>query len=417
MSYSIKTWLHFIKTLIQRFNEAGCNYRAAALTFTGLLSIVPLMTVSFGILAAFPEFRRFGQSIQDFVFSNFVAASGEVIQNYLQTFVEHAAQLSAIGLFFLLITSISMMFTLEQTLNVIWRVRSSRPWVSALLLYWTMLTLSPILIGVGFAVSSYLASLTFVTTAAKTLGLTKPLLALMPFLLSVIAFALLYIAVPNCKVPFRYGFIGAITAGVLFEIAKYLFAFYVTHFPTYEFLYGALAAIPIFLMWVYVCWLITLVGAVVSNTLFTYHSNQGKQLDAFTQAVRWLGYFWRAQQAGNALTLEDILRRERDIQYSLPPEEQLHTLIKAKLVHPTHTGSYVLCRDFATFTLADLQQILPWPLPKIDQVKRLESTDLAIFSHIVYSCEQELLARLNIPLMKLYSIDTENLLKPLPNSG
>ncbi len=267
---SIKKGFHFIKALIQHFNEVGCNYRAAALTFTSLLSLVPLMTVSFGILAAFPEFRRFGQAIQDFIFANFVATSGQVIQNYLQTFVAHAAQLSAISLFFLLITAVSMMFTLEQTLNAIWQVRTARPWISALMLYWTILTLSPILIGVGFAVSSYLASFSFVTTAAHTLGLAKPLLAITPFLLSVTAFTLLYIAVPHCKVPFRYGLQGGITAGLAFELAKYCFAFYVTHFPTYEFLYGALAAIPVFLLWVYVCWFITLAGAAVSYTLFSY---------------------------------------------------------------------------------------------------------------------------------------------------
>lgn len=403
MSYSINNWLHFTKTLIRRFNEAGCNYRAAALTFTSLLSLVPLMTVSFGILAAFPEFRRFGQAIQDFIFSNFVATSGQVIQDYLATFVEHAAQLSAIGLFFLLLTSISMMFTLEQTLNVIWRVRQSRPWISALLLYWTMLTLSPILIGVGFAVSSYVASLSFVTTAAKTLGLSKPLLAIAPFFLSVIAFTLLYIAVPNCKVPFRYGLIGALTAGVVFEIAKYLFTFYVTRFPTYEFLYGALAAIPIFLLWVYVCWLITLAGAVVSNTLFSYYDNQGKQLDAFSQAVRWLGYFWQAQQAGSTLSLTDILARERGMQYSLPPEEQLHALIDAKLIQPTHAGNYVLNRDFSNFTLADLQQVLPWPLPKSYHLANLEETSLAVFSILLQRIEQDLLQALQVPMAKLYS--------------
>lgn len=403
VSYPIKNWPHFINILIKRFQEAGCNYRAAALTFTSLLSLVPLMTVSFGILAAFPEFRRFGQSIQDFVFSNFVATSGQVIQSYLQTFVQHAAQLSAIGLFFLLITSISMMFTLEQTLNVIWRVRAQRPWISALLLYWTMLTLSPILIGVGFAVSSYLATLSILTTAAKTLGLTKPLLAVAPFLLSVSAFTLLYIAVPNCKVQFRYGFIGALTAGVLFEIAKYLFTFYVTHFPTYEFLYGALAAIPIFLLWVYVCWLITLIGAVVSNTLFTNYDNRGKPNDAFTQAVRWLGHFWRAQQLGNALSLKDILALERGWLHPVAPEEQLHVLVHAKLIQPTQGGNYILSRDFTHFTLADLQQTLPWPLPKQHILKLMEDSNLAPFCQILSECEQHLLGCLQIPLIKLYA--------------
>lgn len=262
MLISLKTVKKFFRIFLQRFNETNCTDRAAALTFTSLLSLVPLMTVSFAIMTAFPEFQTLGNHLQNFIFNNFVATSGDVIQNYLQNFVAHATKLSEVGLLFLMVTAIMMMYTLEKSLNAIWNVNKARNWISALILYWTILTLSPVLIGAGFAISTHLASFSETIT-----DISKPFLSCAPFVLSAIAFNLLYVSVPNCHVPVHYGFFGAIVAAILFELAKYGFAFYVTHFPTYQLLYGALAAIPIFLIWVYLCWLITLVGGLVSNVL------------------------------------------------------------------------------------------------------------------------------------------------------
>jgi len=265
---SLKKHIDFIGDIILRFNAVGCSYRAAALSFTSLLSLVPLLTVSFVMLAAFPEFKAVAQTIQNFIFNNFVATAGQTIQHYLASFVENAAQLSAISLCFLFVTAVSLLFLLEQTLNAIWQVRTPRRWLSAFFLYWTILTLSPILIGVSFVATSHLIS-TFplMTKLADNIGLTKPIIAFLPFSLSIIAFSLLYIAVPNRKVPLKAGLLGALVASILFEIAKFGFAVYLLYFPTYKFLYGAFAAIPIFLLWVYICWYITLIGAVVSFVL------------------------------------------------------------------------------------------------------------------------------------------------------
>jgi membrane protein len=264
--------LTFCKAVFQHFNKVGCNQRAAALAYTSLLSLVPLMTVGFAIFAAFPVFEKVSADIQNFIFNNFVVATGNVVQSYLISFVEKAGQLSVIGLLFLVITAIAMMFTMEQSLNAIWQVEKRRRWINALMLYWTILTLSPLLIGVSFAVSSYLASLVFVTSTVKLLGLGR-LLSLVPFLLSVIAFSLVYAAVPNAVVPLKNAIKAAVIAGILFECAKHIFTIYVMKFAGYELLYGTLATIPIFLLWVYLCWLITLLGAVISYVL-TDHSLQ-----------------------------------------------------------------------------------------------------------------------------------------------
>lgn len=253
----LRGW-YFGKRVYLHFQQTGASHRSAALAFTTLLSLVPLMTVSLAIFSAFPAFKTFSSRIQDFVFNNFVVSTGDVVQNYLQTFIAKAGQLSVFGLIFLVVTAIVMMFTMEETFNAIWRVHKRRHWLQALMLYWTILTLSPLLLGVSFVASSYL------TSFAEFLGLYKILLIVTPFLLSIAAFMLLYIAVPHYRVPIKSGFIGALFAAVLFELSKHLFALYIIHFAGYQLLYGTLATIPIFLLWIYLCWFITLLGAVVS---------------------------------------------------------------------------------------------------------------------------------------------------------
>ena len=256
------TWL-----VLKRFRADGCFSRAGSLAYATLLSLVPLMTVSFLLFTALPIFQEFALKIQGFVINNFVAASAEIVQQHLEKFVAHTSRLSAIGMLFLVGTAVLMVFNLEQAFNSIWRAAKRRSLVSAFLMYWAVLTLTPVLIGIGLLLTTYLISLPFISEAAQFLGLNKLFLILTPYLSTLIAFTLVYLAVPNCKVKFRHALIGGLVATLLFELAKQSFVFYITHFSVYRLLYGALAAMPIFLLWIYLCWLITLFGAVVCATL------------------------------------------------------------------------------------------------------------------------------------------------------
>jgi len=309
MKKQLKAWSRFVVYVTRRFIDDGCVYTASALTFTSLLSIVPLMSLSFTVLSAFPVFGEFAMQIEDFLFKHFVAASGEVIHEYLQSFVQQASQLSVIGLTFLFVTAVLLLFTIEQALNKIWRVRAKRKGIAAFLLYWAVLTLSPILLGASMAVSSYVFSLPFIAGTAESIGLSKTLvLTYAPFLLSAFGFTLLYVAIPNCFVSLWHGLVGGFFAAFLFEVAKYGFTFYITNFPTYELLYGALATIPIFFIWMYVSWIIILLGAEVAQACSAnYDRRPGTKLDGFTQAYRWLGHLWQAQKEGkDPLTDDEI---------------------------------------------------------------------------------------------------------------
>jgi membrane protein len=255
---------------VQQFNDTGCSYRAAALSFTTLLSLIPLMTLGFSVLAKFHRFKNISHQIQDFIFTNFLASSGtgKSIQLYLNNFVAQANQLSAISLIFLILTATMMMFTLEQTLNSIWKTDKRRHWTLTALLYWAALLFIPLLIGLALFLSAHLTPLPFL----KSDFISKPFLLLLPFLLSIFAFTFLYTLVPHCTVPFRYGFIGALIASCLFEGAKYTFSLYLHYFSTYKIIYGTLSAFPLFLVWIYICWVITLIGAIISYILTEHHT-------------------------------------------------------------------------------------------------------------------------------------------------
>lgn len=253
--------------IVQQFIDDHCLSKAAALAYTSLLALVPLMTVSLSILAAFPVFQDVSAEIQNFVFANFVSGSAGVVQEHIKQFTEAAMHLSVTGLVFLVIAAVMMIFNMEIDFNAIWRVEKRRSGISAFLMYWAVLTLLPILFAIGIAISTYLGSLSFVTGTAEALRIKQPLLELSPYLLTWVCFTILYIALPNCRVLVRHALLGGFVATVLFEMAKRGFAYYISHFPTYQLLYGALAAIPIFFMWVYLSWVVVLIGAVVAHVV------------------------------------------------------------------------------------------------------------------------------------------------------
>lgn len=259
----IKRGFIFSQNIIASFLREGCPLQAAGLSYVSLLSLVPLMTVSLSILAIFPKFRGIGDQVQQFILSNFIASSAQVVQHHLQEFIHQAMRLSVPGILFLLITSILMVFSLEQAFNHIWKVDKRRNFVQAFLMYWAVITLIPILISAGIVITTPV-----VTKAAMTLPALKTIaIFVFPYLFTFLAFMFLYMAVPNCKVRFRDAARGAVVATILFDLVKLGFAFYIIHFPTYKLIYGALAAVPLFLLWLYLSWIVILFGGLISYAI------------------------------------------------------------------------------------------------------------------------------------------------------
>ncbi len=388
----------FITFVTRNFMKDDCTYYSSALTFTSLLAIVPLMSVSFSLLASFPMFQELRTPIQDFIFENFVPATGKVVQKYLLTFTAQASKLSISGVAFLFVTSVLLMFTIEQALNKIWKVRVQRQGTSAFLLYWAILSLTPILMGLSFAASSYVFSLPFISPEAKNQGLL--LLHCAPFLLTLISLTFVYMVVPNCRVHFSHAFKGAFIASVLFEAAKQAFTWYLSSYNSYELLYGAFAILPVFFLWVYYVWLIVLLGAEVAFALGTYHSRRpGNAIDPFTHAIHWLNYLWDAQQQGRGLSLEELIAKD-NWPYQLKPESLIEHFLTHRFITLLQSGRYILSRDLTAMPFCELKKLLPWALPDIEHIKQFKQDEK--FIAVLAKSEQATGSLYNFPTSDLF---------------
>lgn len=254
-------WL-FFRLVVARFNEDRLNSVAQALSYTTLLSLVPLTTLAFGLFSVFPVFEKWMMAVQAFLYSHFVPASGDVVQKYLNQFASKSAQLTAVGLLFLVVTALMLMATIEQTFNEIWRVTNRRKAVYRFLAYWAILTLGPLLLGLSLSVTSAVLSLSLFRGAGVFGSVWQFFVGTVPFFATTAAFMLLYMLVPNANVYWRHALVGSLISAVLFEIAKRGFALIVVKYSSYQLVYGAIAALPVFLIWIYVSWAIILMGAL-----------------------------------------------------------------------------------------------------------------------------------------------------------
>lgn len=336
------------------------------LSYTSLLALVPLMAVVLGVVSAFPVFEDWSMKIQDFVFRNFVPAAGETVQEYVLQFVGNARVLTGPGALFLVITALLLMSNVEQAFNRIWRVDHQRPWGSRMLVYWAMLTLGPMLLGGSLALTSVLTSLSGSGEFGLLGGALGWVLRRTPFLVGLAGFTMLYNVVPNRRVPLRYAFAGGLLAAVLFEAAKLGFVWYVSTFPTYEKLYGALAVVPIFLVWIYVTWLVTLLGAGMAAglTLFRYepkHESWDQRYD-FIVAYRALWHLWQAQRRGRGLDQDELAKQLPAGAIQRLPRV-LEYLTQQQWVRHTEEGELLLGVDTDAVNLMQLYQLAPFSLP------------------------------------------------------
>lgn len=261
----------FLREVYRRFNQDCCFSTAAALSFTTLLALVPLVTVIFSLLSLFPIFGVWSSDIEIFLFDNFVPAASETITGYILAFSDKATKLTTVGLIFLLLSSLLLLATIEDAFNGIWKISKGRGWFRRLMLYCLVLTLGPLLIAISLSMSSVLFSMAVFSEQLAVVG-SAQLLKYLPVVFELCAFMLFYQAIPNLEIRVRDSFIGGVVATVLFEALKLGFGFYLMNFNSYERIYGALATIPIFFLWVYFCWLVLLVGALVAAVLREKHN-------------------------------------------------------------------------------------------------------------------------------------------------
>lgn len=260
-------FFEFFKTVFKNFAEDGCLYRASSLAFTCLLGLVPLMAIGFVILSFFPSMQFLGAKVQTFIFNNLVASSGKVLGQYAAQFSQQVLHMSWIGVAALIIIVVLLMFSVENALNAIWKL-PKRPGRFAILRaigrHWLLLIFVPTLLSGSLVISSYVLTLGVVKKIAGHVHLPNLMLLMLPTILLFLAFTAIYKFIPAAHVRTRHAAIGGLVATVLFSVSKLLFKLYVTLFPTYKMLYGAFAAVPLFLIWIYIVWLIVLFAAEIT---------------------------------------------------------------------------------------------------------------------------------------------------------
>jgi membrane protein len=263
----LRTLEKLLRRVVQRLREDRCTRVAGALSFTTLLALVPLTAVTFAVFSRFEVFGSWMAMVQEFIYGNFVPASGEAVSRYLQKLAANTGKLTAWGLLLLFLTSLMLMATIERVFNDIWHVPQTRKRLHRYLGYAALLILGPVLMGISLSSTSYLVSLPLFARQAPLGGLKIFLLALAPVIFEWLALWALYVVVPNYRVRLRHGLIGSLFATFMFEITKRGFAFFVANFSAYKTIYGAVAALPVFLIWIYLSWIIILAGAVLTATL------------------------------------------------------------------------------------------------------------------------------------------------------
>jgi len=350
--------LRFLRFVTVRLQQDRCTEMAASLTFTTLLSVIPLLTIMLTVFTAFPVFTDLSTHLKEFILANMLPETGgRMISHYMEQFTESASRLTAVGIAFLAFTAMWMLVTIDNAFHRIFRVTRQRNMLQRILVYWAVITLAPLLVGGSLSVTSWLVGFS-VGYAQQLPVVSMDILKLLPVVLTTAAFTLLFRVVPNRYVPMRHAVIGGVIASVAFESMNQAFAFYIAHFPTYKLVYGAFASVPIFLLWIYLSWLTLLFGAIITASISHWRSTHALKLDQAAQLYFALGalkLMHRGLQKGEVQDLPGLSRQLR-IGYE-DVERILNKLVAAKIVGKLSDLGWGMVRAPERIQLAELTKL------------------------------------------------------------
>ncbi len=353
-----KDVLHFLRFVVVRLRQDRCAEMAASLTFTTLLSLVPLLTIMLTVFAAFPVFADLAASFKSFLLLNLVPETGgKMISRYMEQFAESASRLTAVGIVFLGVTAMWMMLTIDNAFHRIFRASRQRKILQRVLVYWAVITLAPLLIGASLSLTSWLTGISL-SQDSQLSAFNAGVLKLFSVLLTSAAFTLLFRVVPNRYVPIIHAMIGGVIAAIAFEAMNRGFAYYITQFPTYKLVYGAFASIPIFLLWIYLSWLMLLFGAIIAAAIPHWRSHHSLKIDQPARlyfALHILKEMDRGLQHGEVYALPQLSRQLR-IGYE-EVEGIMAQLSKAKIVGKLSDSGWGLLRVPEHVPVSDLTRL------------------------------------------------------------
>ena len=254
----------YLSHIARHYHDVRCRTVAASLSYTSLLALVPFMAIVFAVLAAVPALEGFRIELQEFVFANLMPESGDTFAAYFDGFLANAGKMTGFGIVGLVIAAMMLINTIFKNINLIFRVDRPRPIMLRLIVYVGVLVGGPLVLAVSFSMATYIFALTKGLELEVFTGVMGRLTRLMPAFILIVGFAGFYKVVPNRHVRWRDAFLGGLLAGVMFSGLRWLFGIYLVYFPTYKALYGALSAVPVFMLWMFLSWAVVLFGAVVA---------------------------------------------------------------------------------------------------------------------------------------------------------
>jgi membrane protein len=355
----------FARFLARRFLDDDLFQAAAALAYTTIFALVPLAIVVFGVLSAFPVFEQWSEQLTDYVFANFVPNAAGALKQDIARFVDNAGKLTVAGVIALVVSLLITLNSVEATFNRIWRVAAARPQLGRFLVYWTVLTLGALMAAASFALSAWLFALPLFSTDEGR-WVSNLALRATPVLVELGAITVIYRVVPHRSVDWRHAFAGALLATFLLEAAKWGMGVFLASFDGYQRLYGALAALPILLIWIYLCWIAVLLGASLASAVsaFRYQPAAMRLPLGYEMygLLRLLGRFAEARADGRGLHTQQMMDLE-----PLLTDTLLHDLLSQLgaigLVRRAEDGEWLLARDLDGLTLAELYEACRLRIP------------------------------------------------------
>ena len=386
MEERIKYLRAFVLFVFRRYGRNNCPSIAAELTVTSLLALVPLTAVVFALLAFVPSFQHLGEELQTLLFKYFVPGTGETVQAYINEFVGKAKGLSGVGTLMLFVTALLMMRTIDSSFNKIWQVESDKSAVRTILVYWAILTLGPILLGSSLLITSYIQSLPVISdvVSSEDFNFSRWL----PFLMACLSFSVMFFVIPNRKIPVAHALFSGILTAILFEVAKFGFGVFVSKFSTYQLIFGALASVPLFLIWIYLSWAIVLFGAEFCHALDNYEASvDNKDQHPFLEVLSLIEVLAEFQRKGETMDELELKSLQEEGKSTLN-FDWLEKMVESGLVAKCQDQSYCLIRAAEDLDWMSVYQTAERQLPSKDEIEQSELPEktksglLALSNHI-----------------------------------
>ena len=400
-------WFQFLRFLTRHFLEDNCQQKAASLTYTTLLSIVPILTVLLMILSSVPALASVRAQIYEVIYSNLLPQSSLQVSKYINNFAEKSSNLTIIGSMVLFFTTIMTLTTIERAFNQIWRVENRSGGMKSILRYWTIVTLGPLVLGTAFIVSSTVQSLSFLNRQIAGYGIDWSFwVQIVSIGITVAGFICMYWFIPKARVPAKNAAIAGVFVAIVFELMKHLFGTVMANFTSYEAIYGAFAALPIFLLWIYLSWNLILLGVEISYTLTIFETEEVYPRHPLLSLMDMLNLVYTHHLKGEAVSeqaLRNVLgRKELPKWYTY-----INYLQDSNLITMTEEEDYVLKKDLSKMTLWDFYCTLPYPLPIKDELDEMSLEDqkpwLSLLVDRFENTEAFAKQQLNVPLNAIFA--------------